>query len=70
VGIICCTEPGLTEALYILYMSVISSKTCKMYITVHTDNWLITADRLLTKDRPTLSSERAPPKDKTEIVKQ
>jgi hypothetical protein len=51
------TEPGITEALYILYIHLI---TCKIYI-VHTDNRLITADRENGKrqTRP-LVKERAP----------
>jgi hypothetical protein len=42
---ICCTEPGLTEALY------------NTHIYVHTDLLLLTVT--LANDRPVLSSERA-----------
>jgi hypothetical protein len=40
-----------------------------MYITVHTENWLITADRLWQKQTHPLVREGATPKDETEIVK-
>jgi hypothetical protein len=36
----CCTEPGLTEVLYILYIHLI---TCRLEIVL-TDNRLIIAD--------------------------
>jgi hypothetical protein len=60
-GIICCTEPGLKEALYILYIHprTVSNTDnvnilCKYLMFILTDYRLI-----LTNDRPDLSSERA-----------
>jgi hypothetical protein len=37
-GTAVAVRTNTTEALYILYMCVISCKTCKIYLTVHTDN--------------------------------
>jgi hypothetical protein len=39
---ICCTEPGLTEALYILYIHIFNNM---QNVNRYTDNRLITADR-------------------------
>jgi hypothetical protein len=65
---ICCTEPGLTRpCIYCIYIKCV---TCKMggnktklkekNLTMDNYCW-----QLLTRDRPDLSSERAPNKDNT-----
>jgi hypothetical protein len=41
-----------------------------MYITVHTDNRLITDDRLRQKTDPPSRQRGRPPQDKTETVQQ
>jgi hypothetical protein len=66
-GIICCTEPGLTEALYILYIHLLPCIKCKI---VNIFYIMISNLLLQTMTRPILSLERAPHKDRTVTVKQ
>jgi hypothetical protein len=70
-AIICCTEPGLTEALYVLHIHLLPCIACKIVnIFYIMTNYLLLQTMTLTKDRSVLSSERAPNKDKTVTVKQ
>jgi hypothetical protein len=69
---ICCTEPGLTDALYILYIHILNNmynvQNINILYIMTTDLLLLTVT--LTNDRPVLLSERAPYMDKIVTVKQ
>jgi hypothetical protein len=70
-GIICCTGPGLTEALYILYMYFNHIQHVKCKCLVYSDKWRITTDNDSDKwQTHPLVRESAPHKDKTATVKQ
>jgi hypothetical protein len=66
---ICCTEPRLTEALYILYIHTFKNmQNINILYILTTD--LILQNVTLTSDRPVLSSEREPLVDRTVTLKQ
>jgi hypothetical protein len=65
------TAPGLTRGpVYIVYtfITFITCKIINIFYIMASD--LLLQTMTLTKDRPVLSSERAPHKDKTVTVKQ
>jgi hypothetical protein len=53
----CCSQPGLTEALYILYIYRLFFIHMNLYILNFSDN---RETKTMTNDRPDPSSEGAP----------
>jgi hypothetical protein len=66
---ICYTEPGLTEALYILYIHTSNNMQNVNILYVLTTDLLL-QNVTLKNDRPVLSSERAPHIHRAVTVKQ
>jgi hypothetical protein len=71
-SMICCTEPGMTRPC--VYCMYIICMTCKMGGEQKKQKKKLTMDNYcrqwLTRDRPDLSSERAPNKDNTAKFRQ
>jgi hypothetical protein len=72
---ICCTEPGLTRpcvyCIYIKYMTCkMGGKKTNKQTKEKMDNGQLLLTDWLTRDRPDLSSERAPNKDNPAIFRQ
>jgi hypothetical protein len=68
-GMNCCTEPGLREALYIIYTHTFNNmQNINIMYILTTDLLLLTVT--LPNDRPVFSSERAPHVDRIVTVKQ
>jgi hypothetical protein len=66
---ICCTEPGLTAALYILHIHTFNNmQNVNILYILKTD--LLLHNVTLINDRSVLSSERAPYMDRTVTVKE
>jgi hypothetical protein len=69
-GIICCTEPGLTETLYILYIHLLPCITCKIkniyYIMT---NDLLLPTMTLTKTDPSSRQIGRPTKTRSWLSK-
>jgi hypothetical protein len=65
---ICCSQSGLTQALYIMYEYIYMPLTCGLHVNLYifTNNGRI---MIMTNDRPDLTSEGAPDIGKTVSAK-